>query len=56
MANEVEVRGSEILFKKLVIYAGTSCPNWNDLECRGGVYHQTYVFDGEVALGGCQTF
>lgn len=54
-ANEVEVRGSTILVKKYGINQGTSCPDWNDMECRGGVYHKTYVFSGEVALSGCQT-
>jgi hypothetical protein len=52
---EAEVRGSEVLFKKFGVNSGSSCPDWNDMECRGGVYHQTYVFAGEVALRGCET-
>jgi hypothetical protein len=50
---EVEARGREVALKTLYIQSGTSCPIPDDIECRGGVFHQTYIFQKEYVLRGC---
>jgi hypothetical protein len=52
-AIEAERKGDTLILRRYWIRAGTSCPEWNDMECRGGVYHKTWVFEAEYVLRGC---
>ncbi len=53
-AIEVELRGSELFFKRLQYSAGTSCSNENGCYDGGGTSHRTYHFIKEYVLRGCR--